>query len=666
MRPARRLLFILYVLIVPMCLGVSATTGVLYAGSAATTEEPAFMEMGDVFAASKHRESSGDAPASVTVVGAEDIEDYGYRSVADILRNTTGFSVANDRQYDYLTIRGIGRLGEHGNLVQVLMDGHNCNDNIYGYGAIDNGFGLDMDLVKRVEIVRGPGSALYGSDALMGVVNVVPKRGEDLNGGFVKAEGGSFDTYGGTAAYGKKFDGGLDLMCAVSGTSSGGRDFYFREFDSAATAHGRVYNADGSDALSGYFRAAYGEVSLTTDVSSRNKSDPTAPYGTIFGDDRLQLTDVRSFVEMKWDHPMDGGGDVAARLYYDRYTFTGRYPYDYPPIAMNRDESFGQWVGSEVGYSRKLFESHFMSLGWEGTYHFNADQSNFDVAPYRLYLEDHRTFGTTAVSARDEWDIFSKLRLVGGGRYDYNTQFGDHFSPQTGAIFKPVDGTVLKLLYGESFRAPNAFELYYNDKGFTALDNPGLKPETLSAWELIWEQNLCSGWKGTLSGFYYGVDDLITGVAVTPGVIQYQNLKQVTSDGFEVGVETVRSGGIKGGLSYSFQNVVDETTGGRLAGSPRHVLKGRTVFPFFNEKVRFAVLGRYMSDRLAEDGAPLKDVFVTDLNLTVKNVVKGVDASVSVLNLFNVDYYDPVSSDHIQSGVLQNGRTLWFKAVYRF
>jgi outer membrane receptor protein involved in Fe transport len=110
----------------------------------------------EVYSASKRLQSASDAPASVTVVTADDIQRHGYRTLTDILEAVRGFYVTYDRDYSFVGVRGFGRLGDWNSRILVLIDGHRINDNVLGNAMLGSEFLVDVDMIERVEIVRGP------------------------------------------------------------------------------------------------------------------------------------------------------------------------------------------------------------------------------------------------------------------------------------------------------------------------------------------------------------------------------------------------------------------------------------------------------------------------------------------------------------------------------
>ncbi len=151
-----------------------------------------------VYGASRYQQKVTEAPASITIISADEIKKYGYRTLADILRSIRGVYVTNDRNYSYIGVRGVARPGDYNTRVLLLIDGHRINDSIYDLATIGTEFPLDVDLIERVEFVRGPSSSLYGTNAFFGVINIITKRGRDLKGLEVSGEAGNFASYKGS------------------------------------------------------------------------------------------------------------------------------------------------------------------------------------------------------------------------------------------------------------------------------------------------------------------------------------------------------------------------------------------------------------------------------------------------------------------------------------
>jgi iron complex outermembrane receptor protein len=134
-----------------------------------------------VYGASMHLQPSGDAPSSVTVITAAEIQEHGYRTLADILRTVRSFYVTYDRNYSSIGVRGFARPGDYNTRILLLVDGHRMNDDVYDEAMIGTEFPIDIEMIKRIEIIRGPASSLYGSNALFAVINVITRHGQDVS-----------------------------------------------------------------------------------------------------------------------------------------------------------------------------------------------------------------------------------------------------------------------------------------------------------------------------------------------------------------------------------------------------------------------------------------------------------------------------------------------------
>ena len=161
----------------------------------AADESILFQDIPSVYSASKFEQKTSEAPSSVSIVTAADIQHYGYRTLADILRSVRGFYTTYDRNYTYAGVRGFGRPGDYNTRVLLLVDGHRINDDIFSQAFIGTESIVEVDLIDRVEIIRGPGSSLYGTGAFFGVINVITKRGRDVGGTELSAAAGSQETY---------------------------------------------------------------------------------------------------------------------------------------------------------------------------------------------------------------------------------------------------------------------------------------------------------------------------------------------------------------------------------------------------------------------------------------------------------------------------------------
>ena len=341
------------------------------------------VEVDTVYSASKFEQKITEAPSSVSVVTDQDIRRYGYRTLADILRGVRGFFTSYDRTYDYIGVRGFSRPGDYNTRILLLVDGHKINDNIYDSASIGNEFVLDVDLIDRVEVIRGPGSSLYGSNAFFGVISITTKRAQKYNGFEVSASAGSFDTYKQRATFGKKFSDTFELLLSGSHATSNGQSLYFQEFNTPATNNGRADSCDQEKAGNLFANIKLKDFTLQGAYVSRDKGIPTASFGTVFNDNHTRVNDSRAYLDLKYEKLLAGTTNIKARASYDYYDYSGNYLYNYPPYPINKDKASGQWWGTSFELARTFFGNHKVIMGTEYQDNYLQKQKNYRTNPCR-------------------------------------------------------------------------------------------------------------------------------------------------------------------------------------------------------------------------------------------------------------------------------------------
>jgi len=648
---------------------------------AMSVEQLMTIEVATVVGASKYEQKVTEAPASVSIVTADEIRKYGYRTLAEALRSVRGIYVTYDRTYDYLGLRGFNRPGDYNSRVLLLVDGHRINDNIFDTAPIGTDFPLDLDLVDRIEVIRGPSSSLYGTNAFFGVINVVTRRPADLHGVESSASAGSQGNFQGRLSYGKEFANGVGLLLSASGMHADGHDnLFYPEF--GAINGGRAHAADADRNYRLYGTLEWRDVTLVAAYASRTKNIPTASFDTIFGDNRLKTTDSHGFLDLTYRHEFADQTQLTARGFYDRYAYHGDYPQDREPAnadttqppaqprqsVLNKDLAWGTWWGGELQLTRMLPWRNKVSAGSEFRVNSRQHQENYDQSPYQVNLDDRRSSQLWALYLQDDLQLLDNLILSAGVRYDHYGNFGGSTNPRLGLIYQPVPGSTFKLLYGSAFRAPNAYELYYDDRQ-TILANPALRPERIETYEAVYEQYFLEHYRSSLSGFYYRVRDLITSRPVDPladNPTRYVNADAIDAHGVELELEGKWSAGLEGRLSYTYQEAADAGSGAWLSNSPRHLAKANLSLTLCGERLVAAVEEQYQSTRLTLAGNRTKAALVTNLTLSAAELVPGLRLSASVYNLFAEHYADPGTPNQVQDAIAQDGRTFRMKLEYRF
>ena len=615
---------------------------------------------------SKFEQKVVEAPASITIITSDDIKKFGYRNLPDILRSVRGLFVNYDRNYNYVGFRGFSRPGDYDTRILILIDGHRLNEPIYDSPGTGGDFILDVDLIDRVEVIRGPSSSLYGSSAFMGIINVKTKRGKDIEGVEVSGAGGRFSTYNGRLSYGNKFENGLELLVSGSGFGSDGdRRLFYQEFNDPTTNNGIAKNRDGEQGQSFFGSLSYKGFSLAAGYVNREKDVPTGSFETVFNA-HSSTTDRKGFVDLKYEHEFAGNLGLKARTYYDNYYYKGLADYDYGLANLVRNKDFG-WantVGTELQITKTLFDKHKVIFGGEFQYVLRQDQENYDI---EVYLDERNSSRNWAVYLQDEYAILKGLRLTAGVRFDhFSLSDNSAVSPRVGLVYLPFDKTVIKLLYGHAFRAPNAFELFYQVPS-NFLPSNGLGPERTRTVELLVQQYLGFNLWGTANLYYQKSKDIITQI-VEPvsGLPMFQNAGGVSQKGVEFELEGKWQNGVRGRMSYAVQRTEDVDAKLRLTNSPVHLAKFNGVVPLMADKLFLGLEEQYTSGRKTLAGNQIGGFWVTNVTLFNQSVFKGLDLSASIYNLFGKKYSDPGSGEHEQDAIRQDGRSFRFKLTFRY
>lgn len=619
-----------------------------------------------VYGASGYKQKVTEAPATITIITADEIKRYGYRTLADVLRNVPGFYLTNDRNYTYLGIRGFARAGDYNSGLLLLVDGHRNNDNIFDQALIGTEFPVDIDLIDRVEVIRGPNSSLYVASAFLAVINVITKPAGKQEGVTLSGEAGSYNTYKSRISYGHQFRSGLEMVASGTYYDSGGVPrLYFPEFDNPATNNGvaRNLDADGSRQLFGSL--SYRGFRLEGAHGSRDKRIPTAPFGSVFNDPRTHTVDARGYLDLAYDHNFGSNWGYTARVYYDRSQYSGLYANDAeleePAIVLNRDLADGQWWGAKFALSKRLFENQTLVVGSEYEDNFQQRQTTYDEQPYFLYFTSRPTTHRSAVYAQDEIRLRSNVTLALGLRHDQYSTFGGTTNPRAALIYQPLERTTVKLLYGQAFRPPNAYELYY--EGYGQKGNLHLQPERIKTMEVALEQYFRGGFRMSARGYYYPIRSLLGQETDPTGDIVYQNSQQVNLRGIEVVLKKESRSGVEAGVGFSFQRANQAGSQTALTNSPQVLGQSKLSIPFFQRKLFASAAVDYISRRATTSGEYAGAYFLPDFTLLSRSF-RGWEISASLYNAFNQAYADPASIGDSQNVIIQNGRTFRLKLTF--
>ena len=612
-----------------------------------------------VIGASRYAQKASEAPSAVTIITAEDIRNFGYRTVADVLKSVRGFHTTYDRVYGYVGVRGVAPPGDYNTRLLVLIDGYRVNDNIFETGYISNEFPLDLDLVERIEVVKGASSSVYGSNGMFAAVNVITRKGAAVGGTEIAAEVMSAEGRRGRVTFGRKLENGLDLVLSATGLNSAGRDWHFPEF---ADVNGGVASGTDYERYSKlYAKASFGNFTATGYFSHRNKGLLAGQFGTVFGDPTSNSVDESALLDLTHTGRVRDFA-LTTRVFYGDYTFRGLQLY---PDELDIDAANGRWWGAEVRAVGTVAERHTLLLGAEYQKNIEQTQRTFAVDPFVPFLEDRRRSSTAGLYVQDEYALRQNLRLTGGVRYDHSSVHSSgNVSPRFAVIYSATPTTTAKLLYGRAFRNPNAYESFYSYPDLQ-LGNPDLGPERIRTTEAVIEHEAVPGLKLTGVVFSSTIDGLIQQVTdPETGLLQFRNQAAFDTRGFELEGERRYASGLKIRTSYTRQSV-DGSAG--LTNAPRHLAKLNVSGPVWTERLTGGLEVQYTSERNTSAGS-VGGFALANLTLRYRARSQPLEVSASMYNLLDRRFADPVAQDPavpLRSVVEQDHRVFRLQVLYR-
>lgn len=553
-----------------------------------------------VTVASRYAQTVRQAPSIVTVVTAGDIRRAGHRTLSDVLRSLPGIYISVSKES-----RGLawfrGTTSSDNNKFLLLVDGVPWYDGVYTHAWIDDY--IPLDNVRQVEVIKGPGSALYGTNAFSGVVNVVTWDGRSLGGGFVRTLAGSDGRFGASAVY-------ADMVQAR------GQEIEVRAYARALSFDGQgmdvvprgrrnVSGLDPKRSINGGMRLGIGGFSASLDVV-----DYRHTYFTNEQDDALDvilqnpnnfaLSYHDLFFSTRYEVDLGTLGKVTPYLYSQRHDNPGSYAWfnDLPV-----DGSTASWstttvetvkdtarhgVGVEATLTPALNHAVTTGVGMEATHIlqlediYYVDRSHDPTTPSTFHA-DPGWITDAFVFAQDTWTATYWMELTGGARVDYHSYFGPFVSPRAGILLVPADQMLIKLLYGRAFRAPNARELLVQvgtdgqGQNLFTNGNPALLPELTDTLEaeitLTPERDL----ELRAATFASGIDQEInkaTGNSPSLGDSYYANVGGALAVGGEL-EGRVERGPIELQASYAYTHATDRETGRPIYEFPAHMGHGR-------------------------------------------------------------------------------------------
>jgi iron complex outermembrane receptor protein len=636
-----------------------------------------------VYSASKKLQLITEAPSLVTIITKDDIKRYQFQTISDALKNQSGFYHTNDRDHDYIGVRGFGAIGDYNNKIALLINGHQINNNFYQSASIGRGFPIPMNLIEKIEIVRGANSSIHGNSAFFATINVITKDSKEFQNvdlGVTLAQQNTDQEY---ITFAHQFKNGNSILMSANHYKSSGEDIYFKEIDAKSN------NIDKQVVNNLYIQADISNFKIELSHKKLKKDIPTAPYNTDFNSKDLNKEDEYNYFNINYQKKLNSKWEISSLLSYNSYQYLGSYPFTKESnYKIYHSATKGEWIDTNIDLN---YHANNRQKWLFGAYHREDIKNEFKYT-YELSKVIHKENlnNISAFYINHEYKPNKKLIFNIGARYDKYENFDAYLTPKASIIYQLSPNQGFKLLYGEAFRAPNSYERLYSDSDssqksrigyieqppqslksnhLTTLDwkkeNLGIKAEKIKTTELIYEKYFTHKHSLSVSGFYYEIEKLITQKKdPKDGLYFYDNINRAKAKGVEFNYKRELWKNIETNLNYTYQYAtINEKW---MINSPKHLINLLLFLPIIENRLNTTLNINYNSKRVTKAGSFTDGYFLTNLTLQAINITKNLDLSLKCENLFDVDYMHPAGDMHFQESIPQSRRKLSLSLNYRF
>ncbi|HEY0250040.1 MAG TPA: TonB-dependent receptor, partial [Kofleriaceae bacterium] len=481
-------------------------------------------------------------------------EAFAYPTVLEALRGTRGVSPTFDSIYGNITVRGLGQPNDYTNRMLVLSDGMTLNENVLQQPFLHYDGRSDLGDVDRIEIVRGPGSVLYGTGAESGVINLV-MRGRDEP---TSVQGG-VSSYDNAVARGRlavtyRNKDNWGFWASVAATHSDGRqvDLKFADDPSTGVVSHPVDGFDSFHTATTTGKIWWHDLTLQFFYTARELHIPTGSFGSALNDLNDKYYDRRGLLELKYEPKLSKNSDLLVRAYTNYNYFHLDYLFDAENAAGQAYKQPYQetyptyWSGAEARIRYKPIPELRLSLGGEvvidNQVQMRSSQAD-DLGAVTQIMNVDAPYNVFAAYANAEYRPHPKLLFNAGVRVDHWSLTHDQkdvegevvptsdftsVNPRVAIIAKPTVDDNLKLMGGRAFRAPTTYEYYYNDGGATQVSSnccssEGLKPETVYSAELEYTHKLDRDWSLLASVYDTYASNIVESMPVPQATIDMHN-----------------------------------------------------------------------------------------------------------------------------------------------
>lgn len=501
-----------------------------------------FFEEKEIFVttAAKYEQKVKESPSTITVVTRDDMERGAGRNLAEVLETVAGYDVTYNGNFRRANIGARGLLDDsQTKRVLFLIDNRPANS--VGNGSFDAWFEMPLNNIERIEIIRGPGSALYGPNAFSGVINIITKSPEEKLSGDVSAVYGTGDAKG--------YDINLTDTIGDVGIIAAGSGLHLND-------EGIWHENEKFDRDSIWAKVAYKDLILSLGY---NENDKGLPQKGKYKDREFWGENYSWFLDGSYSLHATQDIDINAHLYLMDEDRRLLYSDSAKKNSANKDQFRDeQRVGGDIYADYRLTDNYRFIGGVD----FREEELEYNLD--RGASERHAK--NSAVFLQGEALIFDSARITVGGRYDDHSVYGDKISPRLSFLYNPVEKARFKLSYGEAFRSPDFTELYLYI-GSRKVGNENLKPEKVKSYEGGLGYTFSRYLDGDVTLFFNQIEDIITFDAAN---FRYFNQNgEGETRGVEVEIKSRPIKNIKLFANYTFQETED-ATGKDIIEAPKH------------------------------------------------------------------------------------------------
>ena len=640
---------------------ILGTAGAAWAAAeTAATQDALLGSLPQVEAATLHSQTLEEVPADVTVITDADIRKYGYRTLNDVLSAVHGFFSSYDRIYHYAGVGGFSLLGDYNTRFLVMLNGHPLTGQVYhSNGLFGQDLGIDMDLAARIEIIRGPSSALHGSNGILANINIAAKSPVDCERLRVSTETGSLGKKKAIVSSSINLGHGANLPVSAAAFNNSGTSLQFPGVSDPVTG------VDGEKGYHTFANLIWHDWSFTAYFNNREKQPP-GPWGDGYvlfqrGDN---VRDSRNYLQASYTREL-GEGRLRWQIYYDQYKYDDRFYQPAGPsgdLQDTRSLARGDSVGTQLTWQAPVERIGELTIGGEFDADLRNPQQDYTAYPAVTYgpaISDPDLAG--ALFVEQQWKISRGPTLYGGLRLDDTRNFGPSLSPRVALVYEQSPKTTYKLVYGRPFRNPSAFERYCNDGDVSFPANPSPRSETAQTWEASLERKLLPNLSFIANVYDYRIGRTIQAQFVPNDVEMCENTASALSKGVEVELNGKAGAWLEANASYSFESEAQK--GDSQADSlPRHLAKSRAAAPMIRDRLCLSVAFQFMSGRTDMNDSWLRPVALGDVTLSTHKLHPSFDIVAGVGNVAGWRYSDPIGLALAQ--MPEDGRSVCVKLIY--